>query len=97
MHPHAPSPPADEIWRELARAKFASWQAASKARATEQAHLKQRLLQLLEQQGAGGGGSGVGSSEREALESVFRLAAQQDVQHEVPSAFTCPLTMEVYR
>lgn len=58
--------------------------------------------------GGGGGGKGAlpasaggapapGAVDWLALDRVFDRAARCDTRGEVPSAFTCPLTMEVYR
>jgi hypothetical protein len=56
-----------------------------------------------QQEGGGSGGGAAAAAEAElgvdwaALERVFSRAAAPDARGEVPSAFTCPLTMEVYR
>eukprot|EP00877_Chromochloris_zofingiensis_P003028 jgi/Chrzof1/12726/Cz07g05110.t1 len=100
----------DEIWRELAKAKYAAWQADSAERNAEAAALKQRLRSLLDDQrskdlAAASTANATSTTainqqyEREwaAWDQVFARAAHLDTVKEVPSAVTCPLTMEVFR
>ncbi|KAI8474037.1 MAG: hypothetical protein J3K34DRAFT_518535 [Monoraphidium minutum] len=100
----------DEIWRELARANDAAWRAESAARHGEADALQRQLRALARAAraasptpGAGGaavGGGGdaeAGCVDWGALDRLFERAAAADERGEVPSAFTCPLTMEVFR
>lgn len=102
----------DEIWRELARAKYQQWQQDSQARTATVAALKQQLQSMLQAQrlqgevagaaaGCGPGGDFKGSPEQQQQaamqqwEELLQRAAHLDSRTEVPTAFTCPLTMEV--
>ncbi len=77
----------DDIWRELAKAKYASWQAESAARAAEQADLRERLRGLLQQQPKQEGLK----EELARWDRLFEQAAASDRRDETPSAFTCEL------
>ena len=79
----------DEIWRELARAKYAQWKNDSSSRNTAAVKLRQQLNAACEAAGK--------TPDHAAWDALFERAAQVDQVGEVPSAFTCPLTMEVFR
>jgi STIP1 family protein 1 len=96
----------DEIWRELARAKYTCWQLQSCERREQQQVLRQQLQELMAAQreaAIAGGPEAAGllrqrqEGEMRQWERLFAAAGQQDCKLEVPSACTCPLTMEVYR
>lgn len=79
----------DEIWRELASARYSAWQAESTARRVAHGELRKQLAATL------------GSADPQSLpagwEDLFRMASWQDTPTEAPSLFTCPLTMEIFR
>jgi STIP1 family protein 1 len=79
----------DEIWRELARAKYAQWKQESSSRSADAAKLQQQLSAACEAAGT--------TPDQAAWDALFARASQMDQVGEVPSAFTCPLTMEVFR
>eukprot|EP00195_Chlamydomonas_chlamydogama_P008657 CAMPEP_0202892178 /NCGR_PEP_ID=MMETSP1392-20130828/1972_1 /ASSEMBLY_ACC=CAM_ASM_000868 /TAXON_ID=225041 /ORGANISM="Chlamydomonas chlamydogama, Strain SAG 11-48b" /LENGTH=261 /DNA_ID=CAMNT_0049576065 /DNA_START=372 /DNA_END=1154 /DNA_ORIENTATION=+ len=88
----------DEIWRELAKAKYAQWEQDS---TTRRAQLKQ-LKALVDAQLAAHNGDlmevdGPKASLSTQLQALFDSAAKMDTPTEVPSVFVCPLTMEVFR
>jgi hypothetical protein len=96
----------DEIWRELARAKYTLWQLRSSQRREQQQQLRQQLGQLMAAQLAAAQAQGPEAvqllerqqeADKQHWERLFAAAGQQDSKQEVPSAYTCPLTMEVYR
>ncbi|EFJ41795.1 hypothetical protein VOLCADRAFT_67840 [Volvox carteri f. nagariensis] len=94
----------DEIWRELAAAKYQQWQTESTARRCQRKALKRQLAGLLVRDGLRlekGEGPGLGDGEEPQLvgewAALFKAASWQDVAVEAPSQFTCPLTMEIFR
>jgi hypothetical protein len=109
--PLLPAPPlsCSLLRRELARANDAAWRAESEARRREVDVLRTQLRALaavagscVTVEGAWAGAAaqdvaGAAGVDWAALDRVFTRAAAPDTRGEVPSAFTCPLTMEVYR
>lgn len=104
----------DEIWRELARAKYAAWQQQSHQRAEEEEAVKQHLESLFKTQwvqscvaNVTGNAAGLHGDKlvleqqhqqvQQQFESILQRARHLDTRVEVPSAYTCPLTMEVFR
>jgi hypothetical protein len=96
----------DEIWRELARAKYTLWQLRSSQRREQQQALRQQLGRLMAAQLEAAQAQGPEAAQLlrqqqegqlQQWEVLFAAAGQQDTKLEVPSAYTCPLTMEVYR
>lgn len=95
----------DEIWQTIARVSYSQWQVGALRRSSEDAIFKSKLLNLLKQhhdQELGRSNDPVSKSkdhesELEALESLFQRASRMDRPEEIPSCFTCPLTMDVFR
>ncbi|KAL3160114.1 hypothetical protein ABBQ32_010891 [Trebouxia sp. C0010 RCD-2024] len=96
----------DEIWHELAQVEFMHWEDRSAQQLHAQQQLQQRMQQVLQlqyhqeatgAQGAPGNVQQDQQSERAALDQVFQAAKQKLTPGEPASAFTCPLTMEVFR
>lgn len=84
-----------DIWQELAKAKYTLWEIEARVRKAEHLMLKRQLHELLtfkRQQQAQSQDDNL-----EAWERLFAMASKVDCPAEVPSLFTCPLTMEVYR
>ncbi|KAJ8618753.1 hypothetical protein MRB53_014939 [Persea americana] len=96
----------EEIWQELAKAKYLEWQDASgrrerKRRALrevcENAIIEKHLCKISQM----GDGSDEAASpymeELESLEEVFMKAAEADTPTEVPDYLCCKLTLDVFR
>ncbi|CAL5229583.1 g12939 [Coccomyxa viridis] len=96
----------DQIWRELAKARYSKWQIDSTARKVEQECLVERLRQLLQkdlqQSNAQRGEEQLGAQAQcdhdlAALQRMAERASALDRELEPDNAFTCRLTMEVFR
>lgn len=101
----------DEIWRELAKTNDAVWRAESEQRQKEAEALRLQLRSLAQAASGSTAATNSNSSSSKsvaaaaatpdvdwaALDLMFERATRADTRGEVPSAFTCPLTMEVYR
>jgi len=95
----------DEIWHELAQVQYMHWEQETATRLQAQQQLQERMQQLLQlqhhQQAAAQGAPADSHQdqmgERAALDQVFQAAKQSLTAGEPASAFTCPLTMEVFR
>eukprot|EP01025_Chloroclados_australasicus_P054058 TRINITY_DN6404_c0_g1_i2.p1 TRINITY_DN6404_c0_g1~~TRINITY_DN6404_c0_g1_i2.p1 ORF type:complete len:292 (-),score=62.84 TRINITY_DN6404_c0_g1_i2:407-1282(-) len=93
----------DDIWRELARAEYKAWQQASSARKAKLDRLKDRLkkglalLHLEEENADMDVDKGESTQDEEDLEWLLSCAQERDEAEEPASAFTCQLTMEVFR
>ncbi|MEW5305585.1 MAG: hypothetical protein WDW38_008067 [Sanguina aurantia] len=86
----------DEIWHELARAKYANWQLAAKQRKDTIEAVEAQLTELVASKTTHLSPASPDAL-RSQLLSVLALAREKDTVKEVPSLFVCPLTMEVYR
>ncbi|CAK0784570.1 hypothetical protein CVIRNUC_007774 [Coccomyxa viridis] len=96
----------DQIWRELAKARYSMWQMESKARHMEQSSLLERLQQLLHQSLQSNLAQTAEEQQRAQAQHDHDMAALQrmavragapDRELEPDNAFTCRLTMEVFR
>ncbi|CAD7697015.1 unnamed protein product [Ostreobium quekettii] len=95
----------DEIWKELARIKYGAWQQQAAARAAERAMLRQQLDKMLSERHDRELNVATDvdalrekhAQDRKAWDRLFELAARQDEPEEIPNAFTCRLTMDVFR
>ncbi|EIE21605.1 hypothetical protein COCSUDRAFT_56812 [Coccomyxa subellipsoidea C-169] len=94
----------DQIWRELAKVKYANWEIESATRRAEQKMLQERLSALLEQDHRSAlsqaGDQRVEVQQRHdhelaALKRLFELGAKSYKEYEPDNAYTCRLTMEV--
>lgn len=78
----------DDIWKTLARVKHAQWRDQARCRAEELQMVRAKLAQ-----------SNL-AADKEFMASMTRILGEyeaRDEPKEVPSAFTCPLTLTVYR
>jgi STIP1 family protein 1 len=97
----------DEIWRELAGAKYRAWEDESAQRTAERRALRRRLdaaleaLQLSEREDCQSTALSDllerQSCEKAALERVFVDASERDTPGEFSNAFACRLTLEPFR
>lgn len=81
----------DNIWRELAQAKYTQWQHDSAQRKARLESLKELTASCISST----------TEESQQLNAhwtwLLQTVAKLDIPREVPSVFTCPLTMETYR
>ncbi|KAK9820923.1 hypothetical protein WJX74_008208 [Apatococcus lobatus] len=97
----------DQVWHELGKAKYASWENRAAQRQTEHRQLQQRLQQMLQAKQAaessGTQGAAWGemrqqhSHEASLLSRVFAEVGCEDEAGSVAGPFTCQLTMEPFR
>ncbi|KAL6759675.1 hypothetical protein V8C86DRAFT_2566457 [Haematococcus lacustris] len=98
----------DEVWRELAKAQYAQWQADSSQRQEQRKQLRARVSAWRQRDAGGTPGTSTTSQQPPAAaaqpelpqqwwDDLFRDASRLDTPCEVPGAYTCPLTMEVFR
>ncbi|KAJ9526990.1 hypothetical protein QJQ45_025283 [Haematococcus lacustris] len=98
----------DEVWRELAKAQYAQWQADSSQRQEQRKQLRARVSAWGQRDAGGTPGTSTTSQQSPAAatqpelpqqwwDDLFRDASRLDTPCEVPGAYTCPLTMEVFR
>ncbi|XVE78156.1 hypothetical protein DITRI_Ditri13aG0121300 [Diplodiscus trichospermus] len=96
----------DEIWQELAKAKYLQWEQASTKRSWEFQCLKEACETALKQKhflddsGPVGFSDGVSIShlkQLDALGQVFRKAGEADIPGEVPDYLCCKITLEIFR
>ncbi|CAF1703647.1 BnaC03g35220D [Brassica napus] len=96
----------EEIWEELAKAKYMEWELASARRSWELNSLKETCDAALNQQRALDMSRTKESSEEaysshterlKALNQVFEKAAKDDKPTEVPDYLCCNITLEIFR
>ncbi|KAG2321491.1 hypothetical protein Bca52824_014704 [Brassica carinata] len=96
----------EEIWEELAKAKYMEWELASARRSWELNSLKGTCEAALNQQRALDMSQTEESSEEaytshteqlKALDRVFEKAAEDDKPTEVPDYLCCNITLEIFR
>lgn len=83
----------DEIWHELAQVQYLCWEQESAAALQKQQLLQGRMHHLLQQQRD----HELAAQEVSDLDQVFESARHSLKAGEPAAAFTCPLTMEVFR
>ncbi|DBA83374.1 TPA: hypothetical protein ACH3X2_006521 [Trebouxia sp. C0005] len=83
----------DEIWHELAQVQYLCWEQESAAALQKQQLLQGRMHRLLQQQHD----HELAAQEGGDLDQVFESARHGLKAGEPAAAFTCPLTMEVFR
>ncbi|CAN6809688.1 unnamed protein product [Brassica oleracea] len=96
----------EEIWEELAKAKYMEWELASARRSWELNSLKETCEAARNQQRALDMSRTEESSEEaysshterlKALNQVFEKAAEDDKPTEVPDYLCCNITLEIFR
>lgn len=93
----------DEIWQNIARVSYSQWQLHSDQLSSQDSKLKSKLLEILKQHHLHELQTTVDKTKKsseqqkelEAFEETFERASGKT--EEVPSCFTCPLTMDVFR
>ncbi|KAI7982545.1 E3 ubiquitin-protein ligase CHIP [Camellia lanceoleosa] len=96
----------EEIWQELAKAKYLEWEHESSKRSWELQSLKEacesalkekHLLDICQMEGFLDEASDAHSAELEALEQVFSTAAEADTPTDVPDYLCCKITLDIFR
>nr|GEU61570.1 E3 ubiquitin-protein ligase CHIP-like [Tanacetum cinerariifolium] len=95
----------EEIWQELAKAKYQEWERDSTQRSWDLQNLKQSCEAALKEKHVHdvtqfeGFVDGVTdtTSQLEALNSVFSKAAEFDTPVEMPDYLCCRITLDIYR
>lgn len=96
----------EEIWQELARAKYMEWEYDSTKRSWDLQNLKEacetalkekHFLDACQMEGFVDDAANANLKQLEALEQVFWKAAEADVQSEVPDYLCCKITLDIFR
>ncbi|XP_028089110.1 E3 ubiquitin-protein ligase CHIP isoform X4 [Camellia sinensis] len=96
----------EEIWQELAKAKYLEWEYESSKRSWELQSLKEacesalkekHLLDICQMEGFLDKATDAHSAELEALERVFSTAAEADTPTDVPDYLCCKITLDIFR
>mmetsp|Transcript_32566 Transcript_32566/g.92349 ORF Transcript_32566/g.92349 Transcript_32566/m.92349 type:complete len:328 (-) Transcript_32566:313-1296(-) len=92
----------DDIWRVLARAKFTAWKSAAAERRKKVDKLRARLERLVnsEQAAIAMGDDAAADDLREdikTMESMFARCRKDDETGDIPPAYVCQLTMDIFR
>ncbi|XP_027114080.1 E3 ubiquitin-protein ligase CHIP-like isoform X2 [Coffea arabica] len=96
----------EEIWLELAKAKYLEWEHESTNRSWELQSLKETCEEalkeknLLDSSNANGyfdGDTKSNTEQLEALSRVFYKAAEDDIPTEVPDYLCCKITLDIFR
>ncbi|XP_022771550.1 E3 ubiquitin-protein ligase CHIP-like isoform X3 [Durio zibethinus] len=96
----------DEIWQELAKAKYLQWEHASTKRSWELQSLKEACETALREkhflddsqpEGFLDEASISHMKQLEALGQVFRKAGEADIPGEVPDYLCCKITLDIFR
>lgn len=96
----------EEIWQELARAKYLEWEHESTKRSWELQTLKQACEAALKEKHNLDASETEGfvdetavsmSDQLKALNLVFKKAAEDDTPTEVPSYLCCNITLDIFR
>ncbi|GAB4830313.1 hypothetical protein Ancab_019951 [Ancistrocladus abbreviatus] len=81
----------EEIWQELAKAKYLEWEHESTQRSRELQQLKDACeIALVEKQTCD-------ANQLQTLDSVFRKAAEEDMPTEVPDYLCCKISLDILR
>ncbi|XP_057451437.1 E3 ubiquitin-protein ligase CHIP [Lotus japonicus] len=95
----------EEIWQELAKAKYQEWERSSTKRSWELQSLKQACESALKEKHFLDGSDMEGFvddattthlKQLEALEGVFNKAAEADIPAEVPDYLCCKITLDIF-
>ncbi|KAL1211959.1 E3 ubiquitin-protein ligase CHIP [Cardamine amara subsp. amara] len=96
----------EEIWEELAKAKYMEWELVSAKRSWELNSLKetceaalnqQRALDMSQTEEYSDEGYSSHTERLKALDLVFEKAAEEDKPTEVPDYLCCNITLEIFR
>ncbi|KAJ8421415.1 hypothetical protein Cgig2_023590 [Carnegiea gigantea] len=96
----------EEIWQELAKAKYLKWEHESSRRSWELRTLKEACVEALKEKHAFDASNTDGFVDEtvaangkrlEALERVFQKAAEDDTPSEVPDYLCCKITLDIFR
>ncbi|KAG5042823.1 hypothetical protein AAZX31_03G080300 [Glycine max] len=95
----------EEIWQELAKAKYLEWERLSSKRSWELQCLKEacesalkekHFLDFSQMEGFVDDATTSQSEQLEALERVFNTAAEADTPTEVPDYLCCRITLDIF-
>ncbi|XP_004510222.1 E3 ubiquitin-protein ligase CHIP [Cicer arietinum] len=95
----------EEIWQELAKAKYLEWERSSSERSWELQNLKEacesalkekHFLDVSEMEGFVDDTTTSHLKQLEALERVFNKAAEDDKPSEVPDYLCCRITLDIF-
>lgn len=95
----------EEIWQELAKAKYHEWERTSSKRSWELQSLKEacesalkekHFLDVTQMEGFVEDATTSHLEQLEALERVFNKAAEADTPTEVPDYLCCRITLDIY-
>ncbi|KAG4940740.1 hypothetical protein JHK87_044611 [Glycine soja] len=95
----------EEIWQELAKAKYLEWERSSSKRSWELQSLKEacesalkekHFLDYSQMEGFVDDATTSHSEQLEALERVFNTAAEADTPTEVPDYLCCRITLDIF-
>ncbi|XP_048233215.1 E3 ubiquitin-protein ligase CHIP isoform X2 [Ricinus communis] len=96
----------EEIWQELAKAKYMEWEQASTKRSWELQNLKEACENALREKSFLDNSQTEGflddmiashSKQLEDLGHVFKKAAEDDTPTEVPDYLCCKITLDIFR
>ncbi|XP_031099599.1 E3 ubiquitin-protein ligase CHIP-like isoform X2 [Ipomoea triloba] len=96
----------EEIWQELAKAKYLEWEHESNKRTSELYKLKEscetalkekHLLNISQMEGFLDEKEDIFSKQLEALNEVFRKAVADDTPIDVPDYLCCKITLDIFR
>ena len=95
----------EEIWQELAKAKYREWERSSSQRSWELQNLKEACESALKEKYFLGNSETEGFVDEvttshlkhlEALKRVFDKAAQDDIPTEIPDYLCCQITLDIF-
>ncbi|KAI3450810.1 hypothetical protein Pfo_007475 [Paulownia fortunei] len=96
----------EEIWQELARAKYLEWEHESTKRSWELQNLKEaceaalkekHFLDASQKEGFENENAKSNLEQLEALGRVFNISAEDDTPTEVPDYLCCKITLDIFR
>ncbi|KAJ8433065.1 hypothetical protein Cgig2_015428 [Carnegiea gigantea] len=96
----------EEIWQELAKARYLEWEHESSQRGWELQILKGACVEALKEkhvvdasmmEGFADEAAAANAKQFQALECVFRKAAEDDIPSEVPDYLCCKITLDIFR
>ncbi|KAL3828939.1 hypothetical protein ACJIZ3_017741 [Penstemon smallii] len=94
----------EEIWQELARAQYLSWEHESTKRSWELQNLKEACEEALKEtnllnhmEGSEDKKEKSNINQLEVLNRVFNKAAEDDIPTEVPDYLCCKITLDIFR
>ncbi|KAL5982792.1 hypothetical protein ACLOJK_016869 [Asimina triloba] len=96
----------EEIWQELAKAKYLEWESDSSKRqwklqtlkeACEAALAEKHFLDSSQPDDGSNGASDAHVEQLSTLEQVFETAAEADTPTEVPDYLCCKITLDIFR